>query len=50
MYEGYCARPELIPVHYQERLKKDGIRQMAVEYIAGMTDRFCEDTFAAHFA
>lgn len=50
MYEGYCARPELIPVHYQERLKKVGIRQMAVEYIAGMTDRFCEDTFAAHFA
>lgn len=50
MYEGYCARPELIPVHYQERLKKVGIRQMAVEYIAGMTDRFCEDTFASHFA
>jgi dGTP triphosphohydrolase len=23
---------------------------MAVEYIAGMTDRFCEETFAAHFA
>lgn len=50
MYEGYCARPELIPQHYQERLKKVGIRKMAVEYIAGMTDRFCEETFAAHFA
>lgn len=50
MYEGYCARPELIPPHYQERLKNVGIRKMAVEYIAGMTDRFCEETFAEHFA
>lgn len=50
MYEGYCSRPDLIPSHYQDRLKKVGIRQMAVEYIAGMTDRFCEETFHEHFA
>jgi dGTPase len=50
MYEGYCARPDLIPAHYQDRLRKVGPRRMAVEYIAGMTDRFCEETFAAHFA
>jgi dGTPase len=50
MYEGYCSHPEWIPAHYQERLKKVGIRQMAVEYIAGMTDRFCEETFNEHFA
>jgi dGTPase len=50
MYEGYCSRPELIPAHYQERLQQVGPRRMAVEYIAGMTDRFCEETFATHFA
>lgn len=50
LFEGYCRRPELIPSHYQARLKNIGIRRMTVEYIAGMTDRFCEETFALHFS
>ncbi|MEZ6095912.1 MAG: dNTP triphosphohydrolase [Pirellulaceae bacterium] len=49
MYHEYCARPELIPAHYQPRLQELGAERMAIEYLAGMTDRFCEDTYAMMF-
>jgi dGTPase len=45
MVEAYCQRPDLIPVHYQERLRQVGPLRMAVEYVAGMTDHFCEQTW-----
>ena len=45
MYARYCQTPELFPKKYQTRAEKIGIPRMAVEYIAGMTDRFCEDVY-----
>ncbi len=49
MYERYRQRPELIPAHYQPRLREIGVSRMAVEYLAGMTDHFCEQTYAKVF-
>ena len=49
MFAQYCELPELFPQKYQDRAKKIGIPRMAVEYIAGMTDRFCEDTHRQMF-
>ena len=46
MFETYCQQPELFPIKYQQRSEKVGIRRMAVEYIAGMTDHFCEQTYS----
>ena len=46
MYSIYNRNPEFFPNKYQERAQKIGIPRMAVEYIAGMTDHFCEQTFA----
>ncbi len=46
MFETYCQRPELFPAKYQIRSEKVGVRRMAVEYIAGMTDHFCEQTYS----
>jgi dGTPase len=43
MFERYCEAPQLFPNKYQIRGEKIGVPRMAVEYIAGMTDRFCED-------
>jgi len=43
MFSRYCEAPELFPKKYQERAEKIGVPRMAIEYIAGMTDRFCED-------
>lgn len=50
MYEGYCKHPEFIPSHHRCRIEKTGVPRTAGEYIAGMTDKFCEDTFNQHFA
>ena len=46
MFSAYTTRPELFPGKYLKRAEKVGVRRMAVEYIAGMTDDFCETTYA----
>ena len=45
MFQRYRENPDLFPVKYQKRAEKIGVRRMAVEYIAGMTDKFCEQTY-----
>ena len=45
MFATYCRRPDLFPKKYQARAEQIGTPRMAVEYIAGMTDKFFEDTF-----
>jgi dGTPase len=50
MYLGYLARPELIPEHHRRRIAAVGIERTAADYIAGMTDRFCDSLYERHFA
>ena len=50
MYEGYLRRPELLPPHFQARVPLVGLERTAGEYLAGMTDRFCEGLYQKHFA
>ena len=50
MYHGYVQRPELFPSKYRARANRVGVRRMAVDYLAGMTDRFCEQVFERHFS
>ncbi len=50
MYRGYLARPELIPEHHRRRIASVGIERTAADYIAGMTDRFCDALYERHFA
>ena len=45
MFATYCDNPDLFPKKYQDRAQQIGTPRMAVEYIAGMTDKFFEDTF-----
>jgi len=45
MFATYCRRPDLFPKKYQARAEQIGTPRMAVEYIAGMTDKFFEETF-----
>ena len=50
MYGGYLARPELIPEHHRRRIATVGIERTAADYIAGMTDRFCDALYERHFS
>jgi len=45
MFATYCRKPDLFPNKYQTRAEQIGTPRMAVEYIAGMTDKFFEETF-----
>jgi dGTPase len=49
MYQFYCDHPEFFPGKYQPRAERIGLRRMAVEYIAGMTDHYCEETYRKMF-
>ncbi len=49
VFEGYCQDPDSFPLKYQARAEKVGTKRMAVEYIAGMTDNFFEETYAQMF-
>ncbi len=49
MFRAYCKNPALIPEKYRPRFEKIGVRRVAVEYIAGMTDHFCEETYLMLF-
>ncbi len=50
MFEGFVRRPELIPAKYQYRIAEVGLERTVAAYIAGMTDDYCEQMFATHFA
>lgn len=45
LYAIYVDQPDWFPKKYQPRAEAIGVRRMAGEYIAGMTDRFFEQTF-----
>ena len=49
MYQGFCKEPSLFPEKYRRRSDKIGVERMAIEYIAGMTDHFCEHTYIRMF-
>jgi len=49
MFSHYCENPGSFPQKYQNRSEQVGVKRMAVEYIAGMTDHFFEETFQKMF-
>ena len=49
MFHAYCENPDRFPQKYQPRAERVGVKRMAVEYIAGMTDHFFEETFRKMF-
>lgn len=49
MFRAYCESPDQFPRKYWPRAERVGVRRMAVEYIAGMTDHFFEETYRKMF-
>jgi dGTPase len=50
MFAGYLRRPELLPSQFQSRAESHGLPRSVGEYLAGMTDRFCDHQFVRWFA
>jgi dGTPase len=49
MFHGYLKRMELLPPFFQQRAETCGPERSVGDYIGCMTDRFCDQQFAAHF-
>ncbi len=43
VFAAYVARPELMPARYAARVETDGAARVVADYVAGMTDRFCQN-------
>lgn len=49
LFDGLIRDPAKLAPKYRRRADIIGIRRAAVEYIAGMTDHYCEDVFDKSF-
>jgi dGTPase len=49
MYEGFVSDPEKMSAPFRQRAQVVGLRRAVVEFIAGMTDHYCEQLFEQHF-
>lgn len=50
MFVGYCRRPALLPNKFRDRAELLGIARAVGDYLAGMTDRYCQQQYESHFA
>ena len=50
MFAGYLRQPELLPPRYGRRAAEVGLPRAIGDYLAGMTDRFCDQQFQHQFA
>jgi dGTPase len=45
LFEAHVQQPRLLPVRYFDRIERQGLHRVVCDYIAGMTDRFCQDVY-----
>jgi len=49
LYAWFAAHPDKLPAEYEAIREEEGIERAVVDYIAGMSDRFCIATFEEIF-
>src|SRR5439155_26797759 len=49
MFHKLCEQPDLLPPHFQSRAKIVGLPRTVGDYLAGMTDRFCDQQYERLF-
>ena len=45
LFETYVDRPRLLPERFARRIDDQGVHRVVCDYVAGMTDRFCQDEY-----
>ena len=50
LFDAYLAEPQLMPDRFAERIPEQGPHRVICDYIAGMTDRFCQREHQRLFA
>jgi dGTPase len=49
LFRAYVANPAQLPPRFQEWAREAGAERAVADYIAGMTDRFCQDEYRKLF-
>jgi len=49
LFEAYIASPNMLPPRFAARIDEQGVHRVVCDYIAGMTDRFCQDDYRRLF-
>jgi dGTPase len=49
LFNAYTANPSTLPPRFQEWAKETGVPRAVADYIAGMTDRYCQDEYRKLF-
>lgn len=50
VFDAYLAEPQLMPKRFTDRISEQGPHRVICDYIAGMTDRFCQEEHRRLFA
>jgi dGTPase len=45
LFNAHAQQPRLLPVRYFDRIERQGLHRVVCDYVAGMTDRFCQDAY-----
>ncbi len=48
LFGAYRRNPEKLPTRFAARVGEQGLERVICDYIAGMTDRFCQAEFSRH--
>ncbi len=49
LFAAYLAEPRMLPPRFFERISEQGSYRVVCDYVAGMTDRFCQDEYKRLF-
>lgn len=49
LFRAYTANPSTLPPRFQDWAKEVGVPRAVADYLAGMTDRYCQDEFRKLF-
>lgn len=49
LFHAYVENPAMLPPRFTNRIDEQGVHRVVCDYIAGMTDRFCQDDYLRMF-
>lgn len=49
LFEAYTQSPAMLPARFAGRIDEQGVHRVVCDYIAGMTDRFCQNDYKRLF-
>lgn len=49
LFAAYVEHPNMLPPRFARRIDEQGVRRVVCDYLAGMTDRFCQDDYRRLF-